>query len=119
VLGICPVTAWSVTIPRASRGHSGDGEAGGGGSGETMIVQLDQRAEDVLATRRHAPTACGGDLGEEAAEMQTLQQSRHFACLSAALIRTGLFFALHHLHHALRRIHVFPVDLINSPGFIE
>jgi len=55
-----------------------------------MIVQLDQRAEHLLAARRHAPAACVRDLGQQAAEMQTLQQPRHFAGLSAALIGAGM-----------------------------
>jgi hypothetical protein len=29
LLGFCPAPAWSVTIPRTSRGHSGDGGDGG------------------------------------------------------------------------------------------
>ncbi len=51
-----------------------------------MIVQLDQRAEHLLAECRHAPAAGVGDLGQQTANVQTLQQPRHFAGLAAALI---------------------------------
>jgi hypothetical protein len=51
-----------------------------------MIVQLDQCAEHLLAECRDAPAAGVGDLGQQAAEMQTLQQARHFARLPAKIL---------------------------------
>ena len=53
-----------------------------------MIVQLNQRAEHLLAARRNAPTAGVGNLGQQSAKMQAFQQPRHLARLSAALIGT-------------------------------